>query len=300
MEYFRNPKVVGSFMIGFAIVAGAYVVSNFGEPRTSSLTKIESAKADEAPMRVFIPTTDNDIDGVEDWRDQFVTTPAVTLTTTDASAYETPKTLTGQLGVTLLENLLATKAAGPIAKPKELLLQEAVERLGDVATEDKIYDVKDIIISNQSQDKDIRNYGNAIADILLTKSQKDLDNEMLLLRDYLASPEDTRDDSDLKRLAQVYKDYRDSTASIAVPREFIKQHLDLINVYNAMYENIKSMSEAISDPMVPYIRIKRYEDDIKGLGLALTNIYDALVPHAKVFGMNDSAILLTNFSQNVQ
>lgn len=288
-------------MIGFAIVAGAYVFSNFGEPRTNSLTKVESVTAEEnAPMRVFIPTTDVDTDGVEDWRDQFVVAPAVAIVDTKAKDYEAPKTLTGQLGVSILEDLLATKAAGPLAKPKEQMLTQAIERLDDVATKDRIYDVKDITISNQAGDEDVRTYANGIADILLTKSDKDLENEMFLLRDYLAEPEETRNSADLKKLATVYKNYRDGTIAIAVPNKFIKQHLDLINVYNAMYENINSMTEAFSDPMVPYIRIKRYEDDVVGLRLALSNMYDAMVPYSKVFGMNDSAILLTNFSNNIQ
>jgi hypothetical protein len=287
-------------MIGFAIVAGAYVASNFGKPRTSSLTKIESVTADEAPMRVFIPTTDNDTDGTEDWRDQFVVSPAVAIVDPNSVTYEPPKTLTGQLGVSILENLLAIKAAGPLAKPKEQILTQAIDRLDDIATKDKIYDVKDIIISNRTEDEDIRNYGNAIADIIITKSANDLDNELLLLRDYLAEPEKEGATADLNRLAGVYKDYRDSTIAISVPRQFVKQHLDLINVYNAMYEDINSMTKAWNDPMVPYIRIKRYKEDVEGLGLALNNIYNAIVPYAKVFEMNDSAILLINFSQELQ
>ena len=287
-------------MIGFAIVAGAYVLSNFGEPRSNSLTKIESVSADGAPVRVFIPTADNDDDGTEDWRDQFVVSPAVAIIDPSSVAYEAPKTLTGQLGVSILEDLLATKAAGPLAKPKELVLQQVVERLDNVATQDKIYDVKDIIISKQADDENIRNYGNAIADILLTKSDKNLPNEMLMLRDYLASPEDPKYSADLQKLATVYKNYRDSTIGVAVPNIFTKQHLDLINVYNAMYENISSMDKALSDPMVPYIRLKRYEDDVMGVSLALTNMFDAIVPYARVFGMNDSAILLTSFSEDIQ
>ena len=287
-------------MIGFAIVAGAYVLSNFGEPRSNSLTKIESVSADGAPIRVFIPTADNDDDGTEDWRDQFVVSPAVAIIDPSSVAYEAPKTLTGQLGVSILEDLLATKAAGPLAKPKELVLQQVVERLDNVATQDKIYDVKDIIISKQADDENIRNYGNAIADILLTKSDKNLPNEMLLLRDFLASPEDPKYSADLQKLATVYKNYRDSTIGVEVPNIFTKQHLDLINVYNAMYENISSMDKALSDPMVPYIRLKRYEDDVMGVSLALTNMFDAIVPYARVFGMNDSAILLTSFSEDIQ
>ena len=289
-------------MIGFAIVAGAYVISNFGEPRSNnSLTRIESATADGAPMRVFIPTSDTDIDGVEDWRDQFITAPAVILSKASTSAYEPPKDLTGQLGVSLIEGLLATKAAGPIAKTKDQLLAKTLTELEKIAISDTIYDYKDIIITNDISDEVIRTYGNAIADIMLTQSKPELKHEIILLRDYLEPPKGKLGDpTDLISLANVYKNYRDKTLETPVPRIFTKQHLDLINVYNAFYVNIDTMSKAAEDPVLPYVRLKRYEDDVTGLGLALENMYKAIVPYAKVFKQNDTAILLVDFSGEIQ
>ena len=288
-------------MIGFAIVAGAYVLSNFGEPRTnSSLTKIESATADAAPMRVFIPTADTDIDGVEDWRDQFITAPAVNLTQ-DNSAYEPPKDLTGQLGVSLIEGLLATKAAGPIAKTKDQLLDKTLTELEKIAISDTIYDYKDIVITNDTSDEVIRTYGNAIASIIITQSKPELKHEIILLRDYLVPPKGVvGDPTDLISLATVYKNYRDYTLKTPVPRIFIKQHLDLINVYNALYVNIDTMSKATEDPVLPYVRLKRYEDDVAGLGMSLENMYSAILPYAKVFKQNDAAILLVDYSGEMQ
>ena len=300
MDYSRNPKVLGAFLIGFALVVGAYVVSNFGQP--SSLTPSALyAVADEAPSRVFIPVTDNDGDGLEDWRDQFITAPAVSLDEIDEEDYLPPETLTGQLGVNLIEGFLTSIGAGPLGKSKEQVVADTVDRLEQLATSDKIYDVKDIIVTSTTNDEIIRSYGNALADILITQSDANLEDELFLLETYLNNIEPTPEDAEeLIALATVYKNYRDRTLETPVPRQFIKEHLDLINVYNALYNNIETMTKASADPMLPYVRLQRYEDDIRGLSIAFTNIYNSLVPFARVFEANDSALVFVNFSSDYQ
>ncbi len=294
MNSYQNPKVIGAFLIGFALVLGAYVASTFGEPRTPLIAPLE-AVADVAPVRVFIPVSDSDTDGVEDWRDQFVTAPAVTLEDTPAAAYVPPETITGQLGVALVEGLIASKAAGPIVRSEEEVVATAVERLEKIATSDTIFDVKDIVISGDMSDEAIRTYGNAIANIIINENVPGIEHELVLLRDFLAGEE--KDLTKLETITRVYKNYRDKTLNLPVPRNFVKEHLDLINVYNALYMNLDSMTKASTDPMLPFVRLKRYEDDIRGLSLALTNMYNAFVPHARVFEMNDPAIMLVGFYQ---
>ena len=298
MDYSRNPKVVGAFLIGMALVFGAYVVSNFGQPSSFTPTALY-AVAEEAPARIFIPVVDANTDGLEDWRDQFVTAPAISLAEIDESDYEAPTTLTGQLGVNLMEELIATMTLGPLGQPKENIVGNTVERLAEIATADRIYDMKDSRVIKNAGDADIRAYGNALASILITESNPDLDNELNLLKTFLENPE-TADTADLLALALVYKNYRDKTIQTAVPEQFLKQHLDLVNVYHALHLNITGMAEAARDPMLSYVRIQRYEDDVEGLALAFTNIYEALVPFARVFQAEDPVMIFVNFSPTYQ
>lgn len=298
MEYSRNPKVIGAFLIGFAMVIGSYVFSNFGEPRTQ-LSGTLVAVADEAPSRVFIPVTDNNEDGLEDWRDQFLSAPAVNLTEVSTSDYLPPETLTGQLGVSLMEGLITIKGASSLGKTEEMVVAESIKKLEKIATADKIYDVRDIIITKDSSDEAIRTYGNTLANILITKSIPGLDNELLILKNQLES-NDPKGKETLTALAGVYKDYRDSTLNTPVPERFVKTHLDLVNVYNAVYNDIETMTKASNDPMLPYVRLKRYEDDIQGMALAFTNAYNALVPYARVFKADDPAMVFANFNGGIQ
>ncbi len=291
----QNPKVIGAFLIGIAMVTGAYVLSTFGEPRGVT-TGALYAVADEAPPRVFISVSDDNDDGIEDWQDQFITAPAVTLEEVSKDDYIPPSTITGKLGISLMEDLIMSKGAAPISRPKEVFIADAVKDLSKIATSDQIYDVKDIIMISDTSDVAIRTYGNALAFILINESVPELKNEVILLRDYLEGEEE-EDLADLITLARVYKNYRDRTLKTPVPKLFVKEHLDLINVYNALYLDIEAMTEVSADPMLPFIRFKRYEDDALGLGIALNNIYNSLVPHARVFEMNDPAIMLTDFYQ---
>ncbi len=296
MNVYQNPKVVGAFLVGSAMVLGAYVFSTFGQVRNTANAPLNLA-AVEAPARVFVPVSDVNADGIEDWRDQFVSAPAVNISKANTADYKPPTTLTDQLGISLMEGLIASKGAAPISKTEENVVSDTVTKLGKIATSDYVYGVRDINISSDISDEAIRNYGNSLANVLLTESVPGLENEILLLRDFLTDPTKNSPD-DLITLTQVYKNYRDKTLSIPVPKTFVKEHLDLVNVYNAMYLNIDAMTKAASDPMMPFIRIKRYEDDVKGLALAYSNIYNALVPYARVFEMNDPAILFTNFYQS--
>ncbi len=291
MNSYQNPKVIGAFLVGFAIVAGTYLYANFGRPNLPAPQP--AAVAEAAPARVFIPVTDTDTDGVEDWRDQFVVGPAVTVnsTTTD---YEPPSTVTGQLGVSLIEDMIKMKAGGPVARTTDQIVVGAVENLEEVAAKDKMYDVKDIVVVPTTSPAAVRAYGNALAEIILTYNAPGLDNELLILRDHIASPE-TVDNSGLIKLAEVYKNYRDNTLATPVPKDFVKVHLDLINVYNALYANIEAMAQADEDPVIALVRLKRYEDDATGLTLALNQIYSAIIPYASVFEANDPAIVFVNF-----
>lgn len=299
MDVYRNPKVIGAFLVGSAMVLGAYVLGNFGKTPVKTVP-LSNVAAANAPERIFVPVADSNEDGVEDWRDQLITAPATNITKINKADYTPPTTLTSQLGISLMEGLITAKGGAPISKTEEQVVSDTVTKLGKIATSDYVYGLRDVTISSDISSSSIRNYGNSLANILLTESVPGLENEILLLRDFLADPTSEAKKEKLITLAKVYKNYRDKTLATPVPRIFTKEHLDLVNVYNAMYLDIDAMTKASSDPMLPFVRLKRYEDDVKGLSLTYVNIYNALVPYAKVFEMNDPAILFANFYPNKQ
>ncbi len=289
-------KIVGAFVVGLAIVAGAYTVKTFGRSSIPPPNNL-SATVSEAPLRVLIDTKDSNNDGVEDWRDELVESSPVIIKQ-EGETYVAPETLTGQVSVAFFERILASEGYEGISKSKEQIVEETAEQMTRFAT-DKIIDIRDILVSNDSSSEAIRLYANAHADAIINNSVYDFENELVILRDVL-NGQDPNGVENLKILAKVYLDTRDDILKLPVPPQLVKEHLDLINVYNALYYDIEAMSKSIEDPVLSFLRIKRYEEDTLGLGLALQNMYFAIEPYAEVFEKNDSAILFVTFSPDLQ
>lgn len=290
-----KTKVIGAFVIGFAIIAGAFVLRNFGQPATPPQNS--QAATVELMNRQVIEVVDTDTNGIEDWQEQFVKSSPI-LMEGDGAEYEAPDTLTGQVGIAFIQSVITSKGYGGVGRSKEQVIEDTVEQVSTFAN-DKIFELRDLTTSNDSSPEALRLYANAHADAIVANSVPDLRHELLILRDVLNGTNEKGID-ELKTLAQVYLGTRDDVLKLPVPPLLVKEHMDLINVYHAMYKDIDSMTAAVNDPMLSLVRLKRYEDDAKGLGLALQNMYKALEPYASVFNKDDSAILFVAFSPNLQ
>jgi len=294
---FGNKKVTGAFLIGFALIAGSYVVSNFGKNAEPITANIYTATTPLAP-RIFIPIVDSDQNGVEDWREDFVSeTPLIIDESTSTVPYEMPTSLTDQVGIQLFKSILEAKTMGKVGPSQTEIVQKAADQLRKTV-KDVIYgpnNVTTIPISPTA----VRTYGNTMAQIILNNNQPDSENELTIL-DRAVKSEDPEELKKLIPLALMYKNLRDQSIVTPVPEPFLKQHLDLINTYQALYKNLSDMQLVFSDPVVALMRVKRYQDDAIGLSLALQNIYNVVLPYASVFEPNDPAVLFVVFDPNYQ
>jgi hypothetical protein len=287
-----NQKIVGAFVIGTALVAGAYTIAHFGNPRLSQPSAVQIAKA---PPRISVAVSDNDQNGVEDWRDAFVSAEPIILDDLNAS-YTAPTTVTGRLGITFFEDIIRAKNYGPLGRSETEVIADAVNELSE-ETNQTLFGMKDISILEDWSDDDIRNYGNAMAGVITRNNQEGMDSEVDILNDIMMRGKTERL-AELKIIASVYKNMRDESLLVPVPKLFLKQHLDLINTYDAIYKDIYAMTLSLEDPAVALLRIKRYEDDALGFSIALANMYDALEAHATLFSASDPALLFANFNQS--
>jgi len=294
---FGNKKVTGSFLIGFALIAGSYVNSNFGKNAEPLTANIYTATTPLAP-RIFIPIVDSDQNGVEDWREDFVSeTPLIIDESTSTVPYEMPTSLTDQVGIQLFQSILEAKAMGKVGPSQTEIIQKAADQLRKTV-KDVIYGPNNVTTIPLSPTA-VRTYGNTMAQIILNNNQPDSENELTIL-DRAVKSEDPEELKKLNPLALMYKNLRDQSIATPVPEPFLKQHLDLINTYQALYKNLSDMQLVFSDPVVALMRVKRYQDDAIGLSLALQNIYNMVLPYASVFESNDPAVLFVVFDPNYQ
>ena len=290
-----NSRVVGATVIGFALVFGAYVLSNFGEPRYAPQTA--AVQTTESTARVAIEVVDEDNNGIEDWRDDFVITEPVVVDK-QASDYTPPDTLTGQMSISFMEGIIRSRGYGPFGSTEEEVIASTVDILSK-ETDVSLYDTPDVIIMEDWDEDAIVQYANTAARVLYNNSVPDLESELFILHDVLSNKAENRV-SELVTLASVYKNYRDGMLQIPVPAILTKEHLDLINAYHALYNDIDAMTLAQSDPAVTLLRLKRYEEDVEGMAYALDNLYTAIQPFAGLFTTEDPALLFAAISTSYQ
>ncbi len=285
-----NQKILGSFLVGIALVLGAVIYSNFGIGQLSQPASVSGATA---PARTAIAVTDKDENGVEDWRDTFFTTEAI-IVDSASSTYDVPTTVTGQLGIQFLENMIRSKHYGALGQTKEEVVDTTVDNL-TAATQQELFDTRDVIIMSTWTDADIKNYANAMADAILTNNVEGVDQEINIMNDAINNGKTERL-KELEVIADTYASTLEDSLAIPVPSLFLKQHLDLLNSYRAVQEDISAMSLAVSDPMVSFMRFKRYQDDVLGLSMSLQNMFAGLAQYEGLFNGSDSAIFFNKFS----
>jgi hypothetical protein len=285
-----NPKVIGATIVGFALIAGAYVVSDFGIDKT--IPQQAAVSAAKAKARAPIAVLDNDDNGIQDWRDTFITTELTLKPAT--STYTLPDTLTGKTGISFMEGILSSRMKGPFARSDEEMIEDTINFL-DTATTIELFDTVDVQIMIEWGDQDVVNYGNTIAGAILKNNLPDLESELVILLDVM-DKNNTERIVELNSLAEAYKRNREALLATPVPAFLLKEHLDLINTFHAVHKDIEAMTAAADDPLFTLLRLKRYEDDAKGLGLALQNMFTGLAGYSDQFTADDPAMLFTLFS----
>ena len=292
-----NSKVLGSCVIGFAMVAGSYVITHFGGSKQLASKDGVYAVAAQSESRTYIAATDNNQNGIEDWQEEFVNdTPLVidSTTKTASSTYTVPNTVTDQMGIQLFQSIMQSKARGNVGPNQAQIIADTANLVSKTAIKDTIYTQKDIHVI-ESTPEGIRTYANTLASILINNDIAGGESELQILK----QATQTNNPDELNKLDPIiamYKNLRDQTLKTPVPRGFEKQHLDLINVYQGLYATLDGMKLVFTDPVVALLRIKRYQDDATGLSHALTNMYTALVPHANLLQQNDPAFVFAQFA----
>lgn len=298
MEDQYKFKVIGAFVVGFAIVAGAYTLSNFGNTGFKKPIPQAQTAIAVAPERVVIPVIDTNTDGVEDWREVFVNEgKPVILQGNGTTTYEVPDTLTGKAGITVFQDIVRLKGLEGFGPTEVDIVTEAANSVSSYA-EDDILDITDIKLGDDTSGEAVRAYANAAAQIILSHGLEKTVPELESLRSatYTKNPDAVKE---LKRVATVYKTLLDKSKELVVPPQLIKEHLDVLNVYQALYNDIAAMEASIEDPLAAFVRLKRYEDDAEGLVYSVQNIYRAIEPYAAYFERTDPAIFLVTFNFTV-
>lgn len=289
-----NPRVLGSSLIGVALVCAAWVLNSLGNAPTTPPETTVYAVQEAAPPRNTLATSDKNTDGIEDWKEPFLTAAPVILNTS-TSTYKRSGTLTEQVGINLMESMMMAQSFGAAGASTDELIKASTDQ-AFLANQDRIYTDSDISIIATAEPSTIKDYANTVALILSTHDVKGSRNELLLF-DEAVRTGNQKLFAEIIRKADMYKTYRNELLELPVPSSLSQEHLDLINVFNAMEGNIRSMTEIDTDPVKTLVRLQRYQDDTTRLVLNLKNFYAAISKYPGLFSENDPALVFTAFGQ---
>ncbi len=290
-----NPKVTGAIIVGIALVVGALMLNRASTQNTVvATTEPIRAITTTIPDRDFIPVSDSNGDGVEDWREEFVVQAPIELpASTTPIDFAMPTTVTDQVGIQVFESLLKTKANLQFAQSNEEIVSRTTDKISTLA-KDTLYSEQDIV-TVPTEPVAIRRYANMMGQSLITNNVTGSEGELKIVYTALQT-NDRALLEDLKPLAAMYEKLRDEALATPVPERFAKDHLNLINAYHAMYRNISEFQMIFDDPLVALLRIKRYQDDATALALVLQEMYRNASPFASLFTDEDPASVFVAFS----
>ncbi len=262
---FKNPRIVAASAIGLIMVVGAFALSQgqalVAENQPAQLTKV----------RQFIAVNDSDNNRVPDWQEPFATSQVDLGDASNTAAYELEGE-TGKFIATLAGGFVQAKAAtDQIFSPLELLKSTNETLRAELL--DLQYTEADITVTDDNSEAALRRYGNKVAEIAMQNSASpESKDEMTILYDALKKGEDDV----LVELDPTIRAYEDMTAamlSTPVPSSLIREHLSLINVYQALAVDIKSFRNVLTDALPAMVRLRRYPSDAGALYTAISNLY---------------------------
>lgn len=252
-----NPRIAVAFLVGLTLVGGSYLLSR--EKREG--TKSEQVISSEKPIRSFIKVSDNDGDSLPDWQNS-LRTPALQID----EASDGSLTKTAEFAIELAE---MTQSGGTDTFSITANLGAKVSQ----SILDKPYTQNDITIIEANDNFSLRNYGNAVAGIALNNSSAGIEEDELTILNRALLRNNPEVLEDLDPIIESYSTMASDMLNTPVPSSLTNEHLALINVYQALANDIKAFRDTFTDALPAISRMQRYQADAEALYIAISNLY---------------------------
>lgn len=236
------------------------------------------------PLRTYQETKDSDNDGLRDWFEALTGTdpnendaekPGASL----ASPTSTPfvaDTQTDKFAVSFMETMLEANRQGLTDAERAKIVDGSLRQF-KALNQDTLYARTDIQIIEDSSDETIRTYGNDAATpiVVYGDNPEKIETELVLLGTALAE-DDASYLTDLATIEDRYGKMVADLLKVPVPEPLIDDHLLLINSLQAMKDDVTAFKNTFDDPLMSYVRFKRYTSDVAGFSKAVEGVRSRL------------------------
>ncbi|MFT5849374.1 MAG: hypothetical protein ACI9H6_000181 [Patiriisocius sp.] len=284
-----QKRISGAVLASAALIAVTLFITTEKQATQQSAENV--AVVTVVPERKAIATADKNQDGVPDWQEALVVTEALSLEETLPSAeYITPETLTEQFALEFFQDVVRAENYGAFGATNEEILANAGDQFGSEAL-DTLLNASDITVSSDTSVLALSHYGEEVAAITARYPSNNAGNEAVILETALREQNEASLEALDSRIV-AYTGILTDTQALPVPASMQKEHLDLLNSYQAILSDITAMRQAFSDPMLALLRMKRYEDDTLGLTVSIINVYTKLIADGAVWDQDSVVFTL--------
>lgn len=287
-----SKSVIVSLVIGVFVVAGAFFV-RAGDDKIEGDVQVSSA-----PDRTYIPVQDSNGNGISDWAESLIDDrQLVTETMTAATKpYELPTTLTGRFGIEFFQQYLYEKGLGNLddKASKEELAKKLTDQL-EREVKDRIYTREDIIVSTDDSVAAQRAYGNNVVSIVNSvKNRAKYDPIESMNQAFTTKNEAVL--ANIDPTLDAFNTYFKMMKTLPVPPSLVQEHLNILNVYNAVLNDLIAMRNSFSDPLLGMVRSSHYYDDMNGMLYAYHSLQIKLSNAGIVYKEDEPGIYLQYMS----
>ena len=294
------PRIIAALAIAAALVIGVFIMKNKSSAPNNSTTLIaEQIQTTNQPVlesyaqelaasgiasgtTIILPTAVSDIG-------------ASNPSTSSGQATFLPTTATDKLAQNILETYVNAKQSGvDVSSDVATQIADNVLAQGYSDSESaKVYSVANIKnINNSATIADIKNYGDAVGNILSTPPAPNEQFELNVFEAFANSGDETVLSSLSLNIAR-YQKIITSLLKLSVPQIFANNHLAIINSFSAIVYSIQKMQNAPTDPVGAVNATSEYETTARNLTSALLAEKALFLKENIAFSSNESGYILT-------
>ena len=293
MTYSRTFLTIGALLIGAGFIVAAFLASRPIMSPVSAESTAELLKAYAAK--------DTDGDMLPDWQEALYGTdpadprsvqasmtdaeavanglvvplaPEVAGTTVDGSVpTDAPASdsLTERFGRIFLERYIATRGSAP-PSPEEAaaFVADAINDLRDMVPDEDAYAAASLIVSESGADA-LRTYAAISEGAFAAHTVAAKKSEILYFSDAVRQ-DDAGALAEITAIGTAYENIAEALSKIAVPREGATVHLALVNALARIGRISGDLAALKSDPLRAALGLSRYEDAVRSLQTASSDI----------------------------
>jgi hypothetical protein len=208
-----------------------------------------------------------------------------------SAPYEKPTTFTGQFAESFVSDYLKDKQNDGSVDDSDALIESAISAV-ESSIVSKVYAVADIVVVPATESS-IRDYGNAVAEIMRSKPSSG-EQEVVITAEAIKA----NNPEALERLEPAKQNYRSMVLEmldVPVPATYANLHLRLVNGYESVYSDIDAMGRAFTDPLYALARFKQHYDDIQGIFGTIKELQEKILSDGVVYEKDEPGAYLYIF-----